>query len=80
MATKSQIITEIHRLDEKYLDAIYKIVRQLPHAAEVQHDAWGKDVAAILKEIADNGGLGIEDPLEWQREIRKERTLPFRGA
>ena len=80
MATKNQIITEIHRLDEKYLDAIYKIVRQLSRAAEIQHEAGGEEAAAILREIAKDGGLGIKNPLEWQREIRQERTLPFRGA
>lgn len=79
MATKSQIITEIHRLDEKHLDTIYKIVRQLTRSAEIQHEAWGEEAAAILREIAEHGGLGIKDPLEWQGEIRKERKLPFRG-
>ena len=33
---------------------------------------------AALREIAKRGGTGIEDPLAWQREIRKDRPLPGR--
>ncbi len=40
----------------------------------------GRDMAAALKAIAENGGLsGIGDPLEWQRETRADRPLPRRG-
>ena len=35
----------------------------------------GKRVAEILQEIADSGGIGIENPQEWQREIRKDCSL-----
>ena len=35
-------------------------------------------MAALLKEISDRGGLGIDDPVAWQREIRRDRELPFR--
>ena len=38
----------------------------------------GPAMAAALKEIADRGGVGIGDPAEWQREIRKDRPLPGR--
>ncbi len=34
----------------------------------------GKRMAQCLEKIADTGGIqGITDPMEWQREIRKER-------
>ena len=35
-------------------------------------------IVNILQEIADNGGLGINDPLAWQQEVRKDRPLPLR--
>jgi hypothetical protein len=32
-----------------------------------------------LEQLAAIGGVsGIEDPVEWQRSIRKDRELPFR--
>ena len=34
--------------------------------------------AAALRKIAEMGGTGIEDPVAWQREIRKDRPLPGR--
>ncbi|VFN05828.1 MAG: hypothetical protein BECKG1743E_GA0114224_109234, partial [Candidatus Kentron sp. G] len=40
----------------------------------------GKQATSILQEIADSGGLGIRDPLAWQREVREDRPLPFRGG
>jgi hypothetical protein len=43
-----------------------------------RRESDGPAMAAALKEIADRGGLGIEDPSEWQREIRKDRPLPGR--
>lgn len=33
---------------------------------------------AALEKIAAHGGLGIPDPVAWQREIRKDRPLPGR--
>ena len=39
----------------------------------------GEQAADILQEIADSGGLGISDPLAWQREVRKDRDLPGRS-
>ena len=39
----------------------------------------GEMAAAWLQKIADRGGIkGIEDPVAWQREIRKDRPLPGR--
>lgn len=33
---------------------------------------------AILQDIANSGGLNIDDPVAWQREQRQDRPLPGR--
>lgn len=39
----------------------------------------GKKMAAILQRMADRGGVAsIENAVDWQREIRKDRKLPGR--
>ena len=39
----------------------------------------GKKMAAVLEKIAARGRLAaIEDPVEWQREMRRDRRLPGR--
>jgi len=81
MTVKDQLITEINRLDERYLELLYKIICQFPHGCNInQKVEQGQQIIAIFQEIADAGGLGISDPQEWQKEIRKDRSLPFRGA
>jgi len=37
------------------------------------------ELFGILNKIVEKGGLSksIKDPVEWQREIRKDRILPF---
>lgn len=38
-----------------------------------------KSVFDLFQELADMGAFSeIEDPVAWQREIRKDRPLPFR--
>ena len=37
-----------------------------------------KCLAEILQSIADEGGLGIADPVAWQQEIRCDKPLPLR--
>lgn len=49
-----------------------------PLKKEISDKERSEKMAALLKEIADRGGLGIDDPVEWQREIRQDRKLPFR--
>ena len=79
MTVKDQLITEINRLDERYLELLYKIICQFPHVCNInQNVEQGQQIIAIFQEIADAGGLGIHDPQEWQKEIRKDRSLPFR--
>ena len=37
----------------------------------------GQEMAAILEKLAESGAFSeIEDPVSWQREIRKDRALP----
>jgi hypothetical protein len=39
----------------------------------------GRRMADALAAIANAGGIaGIEDPLEWQKEVRQDRSLPGR--
>ncbi len=39
----------------------------------------GRRMAEALRKIAASGGIkSIPDPVAWQREIRKDRKLPFR--
>ncbi len=35
-------------------------------------------VVTILQDIANSGGLDIDDPVAWQREQRQDRPLPGR--
>lgn len=81
MIVKDKLKTEIDRLDNRYLELLYKIVCQFPHVSEKTHEeVQGQDIAALFQEIANAGGLDIRDPLKWQQEIRKDRPLPFREA
>ena len=43
---------------------------------EVQNKATSSEkMAEILDEIAADGGISIEDPSQWQKNIRKDRQL-----
>jgi hypothetical protein len=39
----------------------------------------GERMAAALEKLAASRSIDIEDPVEWQREIRRDRTLPGRA-
>ena len=72
MIAKDLLKTEIDRLDDRYLELVYKIIRQFPHVPEKpQTIQQGQPIADIFQKIADSGGLGISDPLTWQREMRQ---------
>lgn len=46
---------------------------------EIKGEVDMKKAVDALREIAKRGGVPqIPDPLEWQREIRKDRPLPGR--
>lgn len=80
MIAREQLKSEIERMDDRYLELAFKIICQFPHATikqKMRHH--GQKPADILQEIADSGGLGISDPLAWQREVRQDSTLPFRN-
>ena len=38
----------------------------------------GNHMAEILQSIAEEGGLGIADPVAWQQAMRCDRPLPLR--
>jgi len=51
----------------------------LDQSSHMENDPRGAAMAAALQQIADTGGISaIIDPVEWQREIRKDRPLPGR--
>jgi hypothetical protein len=80
MIVRQQLKSEIDRLDERYLELVFKIIRQFPRKFdEAEFLERGAQIAAILQEIADAGGLGIRDPVAWQRDVRQDRVLPFRS-
>jgi hypothetical protein len=81
MTVKEQIKAEIDDLDEGYLELALNLIKQLPHTTEnSQAKSQGQRAGDILQEIADRGGLGISDPVAWQREVRKDRELPGRNS
>ena len=66
-------------MDKRYVELLYKIVCQFPSLPEkTQEVAQGQHIAALFQEIADAGGLSIKDPQKWQREIRRDCSLPLR--
>ena len=40
----------------------------------------GAAMAAALEKLAQAGTLATVDPVEWQREVRRDRDLPGRGG
>ncbi len=47
---------------------------ELEEPKEVDKNASEK-MAAILDDLASNGGINIDDPTEWQKNIRKDREI-----
>ena len=78
MIAREQVKAEIDRLDDRYIELAFKIICQFPHVSDKQK-VIGRQLSDILQEIADSGGLGISDPVTWQREVRQDRALPFRS-
>lgn len=64
MIAREQLKAEIDHLDERYLELAFKIICQFPRAADKETSRRGQQIADILQEIADSGGLGISDPFE----------------
>jgi hypothetical protein len=82
MIARTQLKAEIDQLDEKYLDLVFNIICQFPHVQKKEKStlSQGQKMVKMLQDIADNGGLGIKDPIAWQREMRQDRKLPFRNG
>ncbi|MCB2261684.1 MAG: hypothetical protein LGR52_01895 [Candidatus Thiosymbion ectosymbiont of Robbea hypermnestra] len=79
MTVKDQLKLEVDRLDERYLGLAYQIIGQFPHdPGKAQEKTQDQEIATLLQEIADAGGLGIANPGKWQQELRKDRPLPLR--
>lgn len=70
------------RIPKKYvedaqLELGQKTTIQLPTPQPKQNH---KRVQSLLKQLQEIGAYkDIEDPVAWQREIRKDRSLPGRG-
>lgn len=46
---------------------------------EVSQEERGRQMAEALSKLAESGAFSeIDDPSEWQREIRQDRPLPGR--
>ena len=56
---------------------VYITISNLPDPEDSQ--SKGQTVFELFQALADMGAFDeIEDPVAWQREIRKDRPLPFR--
>ena len=56
---------------------VYITISEMPDSEDSQLE--GKSTFELLQALADMGAFAdIEDPVAWQREIRKDRSLPFR--
>ena len=56
---------------------VYITISNLPDLEGTESE--GQTVFDALQALADMGAFDeIEDPVAWQREIRKDRPLPFR--
>ena len=63
------------------LDAFLSVLIGNNTTSKIEKTPTTNNKSAIdwLEQLAAIGGVsGIEDPVEWQRSIRKDRKLPFR--
>lgn len=83
MATLAeQILHDLKELPPELQNEEMDFVRFLRTKSEkkVSESKASENIVSILTRIAERGNLaGIEDPVEWQREIRKDRELPRRS-
>jgi hypothetical protein len=80
---KLNIIQQIVELPEESLIELEKIIIRLKFPIKKRSDNkkvyQGKKIRAILEEGAKAGVfVSLENPAQWQREIRKDRHLPGR--
>jgi hypothetical protein len=75
-------------IQDQYMAAFLEFIKTLPYIEIQQVNRTPvvlppitpqKDRAWHLQVIAKGGNMAyIQDPMEWQRKIRKDRPLPFR--
>lgn len=76
-------IDEQHRflqfLDETFpeLIEVEQEPKKIPES-EIPPIEQQQKAVTILQDIANSGGLDIDDPVAWQREQRQDRPLPGR--
>lgn len=74
----SELIIRTH--DEKAKKLLIKLAKELNAEVEEVSQKNGQRIVNLMNELATQGGLtSIKDPVAWQREIRKDRKLPFRS-
>jgi len=72
--------------DEKALEKVRHYAESLgittrsTSSSSSTRETNGKEIVEILKKWHEEGGLKtkIDDPVAWQREMRKDQKLPFR--
>jgi hypothetical protein len=71
-----RIVWEGERPDPEFPFRVEVVILGAPPMTDAER---GRRMAAILERIAQSGPSGFpEDPVAWQREIRKDRPLPGR--
>ncbi len=74
----SRITIEIK--DEKTKKRLLEYIGKIEANIVDESGKNGPKVVKVMNEIAEKKGLmSIKDPVAWQREIRKDRKLPFRN-
>ena len=60
----------------------FKLATQATHETDAATEPNGAQLARLMEAIAKRGTAfkDIEDPVAWQREIRKDRELPGRDT
>ncbi|MEM7530673.1 MAG: hypothetical protein AAF639_00735 [Chloroflexota bacterium] len=80
MILREQIKMSVDYLDDQHLDTVFNIINQFLYQPPKSQDTNknNKTLVDLFQEIADRDELDISDPVQWQREIRQDRNLPFR--
>ncbi|WKN40743.1 hypothetical protein [Tunicatimonas pelagia] len=75
----TRITIDISRIEDQRL--IEELLARLGIPSRVEQvPANGQQVVAIMQEIAESRSANkVEAPIDWQREIRQDRPLPFRN-
>ena len=84
----SQILQDVESLplslQEETLDFVrflkLKTQNKQPHPVIESNEPSGAKLARVMTEIAERGTAfrDLKDPAAWQRELRRDRTLPGR--